>query len=652
MTNISEALQMALKHHQAGQLQKAESIYHQILQENPNHHDALNLSGLIAHQTGNNVKAAEFINKAILNNPKIPDYYYNLGIVLSALGKWKEAIDAYRQTLCQNPNYFEALNNLGNILREHDSAENAIEIYNKALKLKPDCAEVWNNLGNVLKEMGQIVNAIEHYKKAIQIKPDYAEAWNNMGSSLFEQNRFKDAIEHYRHALKLKPDYAEAWDNLGGVLEVIGEFKPAIESCRQALKYKPDYVKASSNLLYLLSYNVLYSPDQILEEHLNWDRIHGEKQKAVTYSHTKSKNSNKRLRIGYVSPDFRKHALSFFFEPILKDHDRSHVEVYCYSDVSKPDGVTERLKTMADEWCSTIGMSDKEVAQKIYADEIDILIDLAGHTAKNRLTIFTYKPAPVQATYLGYCNTSGLKSMDYWITDTILHPEDTVELAVEKIIRLQRCWICYQPPVEAPEIKPDTHANNIITFGSFNNLSKLSSGVVKCWSQLLKEVSGSRLVLKARQLADPFIQERILTQFAQNGITDDQLILLPNTPSYMADYNRIDIALDTFPRTGGVTTADALWMGVPVITLAGQRYIERQGASILNAIGLDELITSTPEEYITKSVTLAKDHIQRIELKTSLRELMTNSPLCDGRDLAQALEITYRKMWHTWCEAE
>jgi len=631
MTNISEALRMALTYHQSGQLQKADSIYHQILKENPNHPDALNLSGLIAHQTGNNVKAADLINKAILNNPKNPDYYYNLGIVLSTLGQWKEAIQAYRQTLCKEPDYFEALNNLGNILREHGNTENAIKIYNKALTLKPDCAEVWNNLGNVLKENGQIENAIENYKKAIQIKPDYAEAWNNLGSSLFEQNRFKDAIEHYKHALKLKSDYAEAWDNLGGILEVIGEFKPAIESCRQALKHKPDYIKAFSNLLYLLSYNVLCSPTEILEEHQNWDCIHGEKYKTHAFSHTKSKNPNKRLRIGYVSPDFRKHALSFFFEPILKNHDRSRVEVYCYS---------------------TIEMSDKEVAQKIYDDEIDILIDLAGHTAKNRLTIFTYKPAPIQATYLGYCNTSGLKSMDYWITDTVLHPESTVELAVEEIIRLQRCWICYQPPADAPEIIPETHAINIITFGSFNNLSKLSHEVVRCWSLLLKEVSNSRLVLKTRQLADPFIQERIITQFAQHGINSDQLILLPDTPLYMADYNKIDIALDTFPRSGGVTTADALWMGVPVITLAGQRYIERQGASILNAINLDELITSTPEEYITRAVTLAKDYKRRVELKTSLRERMTNSPLCDGRDMAQALEITYRKMWQTWCESE
>nr|MBC8553782.1 hypothetical protein [Candidatus Brocadiales bacterium] len=279
-------------------------------------------------------------------------------------------------------------------------------------------------------------------------------------------------------------------------------------------------------------------------------------------------------------------------------------------------------------------------------------IDLAGHTAKNRLIIFTYKPAPIQVTYLGYCSTTGLKTMDYWITDTIMHPKDTVELAVEKILRLQRCWTCYQPPVDSPEILPVVQESNLITFGSFNNLSKLSSEVVECWSRLLKEVTDSRLVSKARQLADPFMQERILNHFAQHGITGDQLILLPNTPSYMADYNRIDIALDTFPRTGGVTTADALWMGVPVVTLAGERYIERQGASILNTIGMDELITSTPDEYITKAVTLAKDYKRRAELRTSLRELMTNSPLCDGRDLAQALENAYRKMWHTWCETE
>jgi len=652
MTKAGEALQAALKHHQAGQLQNAASIYNQILKESPNHPDALNLSGLIAHQTNNNVKAAELINKAILSNPENPDYYYNLGIVLNAQGRWKEATHAYRQSINIKSDYFEALNNLGNILREHNNTASAVEIYNEVLKIKPDCVEVWSNLGNILKEQGKIESAIEHFERAIQINPEYASAWNNLGSATSAQNRFKDAIEHYRHALKLKPDYAVAWCNLGGVMEIIGEFNTSIECFKQALKYKPDYNEAFSNLLYLLSYNVVCSPEQILEEHRNWGRINEEKQGTDIFSHTKSTRVDKRLRIGYVSSDFRKHALSYFFEPILKNHDKSHVEIYCYSDVHIPDDTTERLKKMSDKWCSTLEMNDKEVAQKIYEDEIDILIDLAGHTAKNRLRIFSYNPAPIQITYLGYCNTSGLKSMDYWITDAVLHPEDTVELAVENIIRLQRCWTCYQPPADAPEIKPDTLANKSITFGSFNNVSKLSNMVIECWSRLLKEVENSRLILKARQLGDPFIKDRISAQFTQNGIKSEQLILLPSTPSYMEDYNKIDIALDTFPRTGGVTTADALWMGVPVITLAGQRYIERQGASILKAIGLDDLITSTPEEYVSKVKELAKNHTQRNELKTSLRERISKSPLCDGRDLAQALEDTYRKMWHTWCRAE
>jgi predicted O-linked N-acetylglucosamine transferase (SPINDLY family) len=399
-----------------------------------------------------------------------------------------------------------------------------------------------------------------------------------------------------------------------------------------------------------MSYNALYSPDRILEEHRNWDAIQGGKQKAHTFSHSSSGGPDKRLKIGYVSPDLRQHAVSLFFDPILKNHDRNKVEVFCYAEVSKPDAVTERLKMMADKWRTTVDLSDEDVAHMIYDDKIDILIDLAGHTADSRLRVFTYKPAPVQVTYLGYCTTTGLKTMDYWITDMVLHPKDTLELAVETIIRLPRCWICYQPPADAPKIEPRVCANNGVTFGSFNNLSKMTPDVIACWSQLLKEVPNSRLLLKARLLADPFIKERTLIQFAHHGINRERITLSPHTPSYMADYDKVDIALDTFPRTGGATTADALWMGVPVITLVGQRYIERQGASMLKVIGLEKLIASTFEDYINKAVVLAKDYEQRIELHTSLRERMANSPLCDGRDLTQALEDAYRKMWNTWCE--
>ena len=652
MTSDTDTIQIALKHHQAGQLQEAESIYRRILQDNPNHSDALHLLGVLMHRLGKNVIAAELINKAIANNPKSPIFHFNLGVVLNSLGKWKDAAEAYQQALRLKPDYAEALNNLGTIMKTHDQLDDAIEKYRQALRLQPDYVEALNNLGSALKAKGQLDDAIEKYRQALRLQPDYVEALNNLGNALKARSQLDDAIEKYQQALQLRPEFSEAWVSLGNCQETLGLLESAIDSCRQALRYKPDYITAHSYLLFLMSYNVLYSPDRILEEHRNWDAIHGGRQKAHTFSHSKSGEPDKRLKIGYVSSDLRQHAVSFFFDPVLKNHDRSQVEIFCYAEVNKPDAVTERLKEIADKWRTTVGLSDESAAHMIYDDKIDILVDLAGHTANSRLGIFTYKPAPIQVTYLGYCTTTGLKTMDYWITDMVLHPKDTIELAVETIIRLPRCWICYQPPVDASEIEPGTCADNGVTFGSFNNLSKLSPDVIACWSQLLKEVPDSRLLLKARQLDDPFVQERILKQFAHHGINHERITLLPHTPSHMADYGRVDIALDTFPRTGGVTTADALWMGVPVITLAGQRYIERQGASILKAIGLEELIALTLEDYLAKAVVLANDPARRIELRTSLRKRMANSPLCDGRNLSQELEDAYRKMWHTWCESK
>jgi protein O-GlcNAc transferase len=650
-SNTTDTIQIALKHHQAGQLQKAEAIYRQILQHNPNHPDALHLLGVLTHRLGKNIMAAELIHKAIESNPQNPIFHFNLGVVLNLLRKWKDATEAYQQALRLKPDYVEAMNNLGNIMEKHGQIDDAIEKYQQVLRLRPDYVEALNNLGNALKARGWLDDAIEKYQQVLRLRPDYVEALNNLGNALKEKGQLDAAIEKYQQALRLKPEFPEAWINLSNSQEALGLIESAINSCRQALRYKPDYVTAHSYLLYLMSYNVLYSPARILEEHRNWDVIHGGKQKASTFSHSKLGGPDKRLKIGYVSPDLRQHAVSFFFEPILKNHDRGQVEIFCYAGVNKPDAVTEHLKMMADKWRTTVGLSDENVANMIYDDKIDILIDLAGHTADNRLSIFTYKPAPVQVTYLGYCATTGLKAMDYWITDMVLHPEDTIELAVETIIRLPRCWICYQPPADAPEAEPRSCTYNGVTFGSFNNLSKMTLDVIACWSQLMKEVPDSSLLIKARRLDDPFVQERILKQFAHHGINHDRITLLSHTPSYMADYGKVDIALDTFPRTGGVTTADALWMEVPVITLVGQRYIERQGASMLKAIGLEELIASTMEEYITRAVALAKDHERRIKLQMSLRGLMTKSPLCDGRDLAQVLEDSYRKMWYTWCKS-
>jgi len=291
--------------------------------------------------------------------------------------------------------------------------------------------------------------------------------------------------------------------------------------------------------------------------------------------------------------------VSQFLEPVLKGHDHEAVEVYCYAEVPQPDEVSGRLESEVDHWRTTVGRSDAQVARQIHEDAIDILVDLAGHTANNRLGIFTYKPAPIQVTYLGYCTTTGLEAMDYWLTDAVVTPETTVERSTEAIWRLPRCWLSYGPDPQSPEVAVRPGADPV-TFGSFNNISKLTPQVIGTWAEILQAVPGSRLLLKTRALREEGMCAEVRARFAAEGVAAERVEMRGATPGYLAEYGEVDIALDPFPRTGGATTADALWMGVPVVTLAGERMIERQGASLLTAVGLEELIAADREDYIAK----------------------------------------------------
>ncbi len=330
--------------------------------------------------------------------------------------------------------------------------------------------------------------------------------------------------------------------------------------------------------------------------------------------------------------------------------------MYCYAEVHNPDEVTARLQDKADVWRSTVGLDDETVAHMIYEDGIDVLVDLAGHSHadRSRIKVFTYKPAPVQVTYLGYFTTTGLQAMDYWITDEVTCPEETKELAVESIYRLPRCCVSYSPPPDAPSVIDRPVVGEAVTFGCFNNLAKIGPSAIEHWSRILYSLPSSRLILKAGQLADTVIRKWIMEQFSHHGVEARRLTLLPYTASlceHFALHGEIDIALDTAPRTGVTTTADALWMGVPVITLAGERFIERLGASLLHSIGLDELIAGSSEQYVAKAVALARDEGRRRQLRQELRSRMQGSSLCDGRDLAQVLEHAYREMWDQWAIA-
>jgi len=546
---------------------------------------------------------------------------------------------------------------------EAGNLQQAETLYRKILAKHPDHPNTLYLLGTLAHQVGHHQSAIKLIKKAIIINSDDPNFYYNLGLVYVALNRPHDAIQNISMALQLKPDYVEAYNNLALIQQIQGNYEAAQKNYQLALQIKPDYLDARDNLLFLLSYHVLCSPRIMLKESQHWDRIHGRVGKTKFFTHSISGNPgkfplapsgvHKRLRIGYVSPDFWRHAVSYFLEPILAEHDRTQVEVFCYAEVTRPDDVTQRFQALADHWRSTVGLSDEALARLIYEDHIDILIDLAGHTANNRLKAFTYKPAPVQATYLGYFATTGLATMDYWITDETLHPQDTVELATESLFRLPRCCLAYQPLKAAPEIMPRSGKN--VTFGSFNVLSKISPAAFALWSEILRATPEAQLMLKTKQLGDPVTRKFIQQQFANHGIGAERLILLSYTPSpqeHLATYGRVDIALDTIPRTGGSTTAEALWMGVPVISLAGERFIERLSASMLNAVGLDELIADSYEEYLAKAVALAADPQQLAQLRASLRERMAASPLCNAQGLAQTLESAYRNMWQQYLAAK
>lgn len=551
---------------------------------------------------------------------------------LIAAGRTVEARNAYARYCDAHPEDSDAVFALGLISLSLGELGHAEECFRFLLRREPGSAEAFYNLGRVFDVRGHRDEAIACFRRAVELRDDFAEAHSKLGNALAAQGRVAEAAPELERALHLGLNFDDRRLYLGR--------KPVDEERIRAYMH--------SALLFLAAYNVLYPPDRMLEAHRDWDRSFGGEARARTFRHERGADPDRRLRIGYVSPEFKRNPVSRFFEPVLAGHDKDRVEVYCYAELgsAQRDAVTERLEALADAWRSTAGMTDEAVARQIHEDRIDILVDLAGHTNNNRLRAFALRPAPVQATYLGYCTTTGLGAMDYWITDEVLHPADTVERAVEEIHRLPRCWLCYQPDEDAPPVAPHTDPASGVVFGSFNQLLKLTPQTIALWSRILRALPDARLVLKSPVCIDvDAVHRRVAAQFGEHGVDGGRIRVLPQTETYLDEYNTIDIALDPSPRTGGATTADALWMGVPVVSLAGERYIERQGASMLSAVGLSGLVAADEEEYVSIAVGLAGDPERLAGLRSTLRGRMAKSALCDGPGLARTLEDAYRDMW-------
>ncbi|HLQ33547.1 MAG TPA: tetratricopeptide repeat protein [Chloroflexota bacterium] len=639
-------------------------------------------------QQGRLQDAAQCFRQALELEPRLVEAQSNLGAALKLLGQLEEAEVELRAAIAAKPDYLDARLNLGSMLEAQEKLAEALKVFDDVTQLWPQepapwvalghvqlslsmfdeaeascrralergtaqAAQAHSNLGAALHQQGRVEEAEAAYRRALAADRNFAVAHANLGTLLETVQRFEDAVSAQERAVALEPANPDRHFNLGNALLARGRLELAEACYRQALALRPDYAKAYSNLLMTVQYRADLSPEDIFREHLGFGAVvHRAARPALV--HENQPDPERLLRVGYISADFRGHAVASFLTHALEAHDREQVEVVCYSNSPRTDDVTRRIQAAADRWREVHALADAETVELIRQDGIDVLVDLAGHTGDNRLPVLAAKPAPVQVTWLGYPDTTGLAEVDYRITDAWADPAGrSDQLHTEGLIRLPNGFSAYEPPSDAPEVSPlPAAANGYVTFGSFNNFNKLSEECLSLWARILASLPGSRLLLKCSQLDDAAIRDELLEWFTAHGIAANRLDLFGAVASqreHLAHYSRMDVALDPFPYNGATTSCEALWMGVPVIALEGDRHAGRVGLSMLTRVGLEYLVALGHEEYRAKAVALAGNVARLERLRSTLRETMRQSSLTDGRQLVRDLEAEFRKIWRTWC---
>jgi protein O-GlcNAc transferase len=570
-------------------------------------------------------------------------------------GQLSAAEAAVRRILVLHPRDFDALLLLAEIHCEKDQAKRAEILSRRAVVSKPGSPIAQHRLGVAFQKQKRYEKAARCFRRALALNPRFAEAHLDLGQALYQQGSLGQAVKSFHRALAINPELPHAQYRLGNALWNQGQIVPAIECYRRAIALKPDYAAALNNLAFTMNYDVEASGSEIYAAHRARAAILPPLQ-MFDRSYLNDRRPERRLRIGYVSGDFCEHSVSYFFEPLLASHNHSEVEVFAYSSLNRADEdeITARLRSLADHWTPICRLDDRYAAEQIREDRIDILIDLGGYTTRSRLALFALKPAPVQVTWLGYLNTTGLRAMDYRITDAIADPAgETDRFNSETLVRLRPPFLCYRPFDHAPPVSalPAYEAGHL-TFGSFNDLPKLTLCTIKLWAKLLHSVRGSRLIIKTEQMRDAPTAGQLRSRFADEGIAPERIDLLAwrvRTVHHLARYGLVDVALDPFPFNGVTTTCEALWMGVPVVTLRGDRPYARVGASLLASVGLQDFVTEDPESYVEMAASLGNDIFQLRELRLGLRDRMRASQLCDGAGFARTMEQAYRRMWQNWC---
>ena len=604
-------------------------------------------------QSGKLSDALDLIDKVCRKDKRNADAWFMKGALLGNAGRYDEAILCLQRTARLKPNHALSYFNLGKAMSALGKFTDASRMFSKALSLEPDNTEILRNLGRAEVNSGQLDQAIVTYRHYLQLKPGNPDVLGNLAACYFHIGELNDAVMTYKLALDARRD-ARYLDGLGASLSQQGRFEEAIEAQREAIQLQPNNALCHSNLLLSLNYLPNITAESLFQEHSAWSRCR-RAIKVDLASDARTADPDRQLRVGYVSPDFRKHSVSYFFMPLLQHHNAVAVDTWCYAASPIVDETTKHLQRIAGHWRDISGLDDSKAIELIRSDKIDILVDLAGHTAGNRLTIFTAKPAPLQLTWLGYPTTTGLREIDYRLTDAIADPLGQENYYSEKLIRLTGCFLCYEPFNQSPTVSPPPILENgFATFGSFNNLAKINSNVISAWASLLHSVPGSRILIKNPSLTDHTTAQRYMSLFEQYGISEERIDLLglaPTTAGHLDTYKRIDIALDTFPYNGTTTSCEALYMGVPVVTLTGSSHAGRVSSSLLTELGLNDLVTSSLENYIDVAGKLANNRTRLSELRETLRPRMDGSSITDGNAFARKMEQVYRSIWHEYCSA-
>ena len=669
----------------SGQPGEAAAQYRRVLEIKSDHPEAHAALGVALNELGQLDSAVESYRRALILAPGFAGAHGNLGITLQALGQLEEAAAHYRRAIEINPDYAEAHFKLGNVLKDLGQLDDAVASYRIALKLEPGVSGIHSNLGVALQELGQFENAVACYRqaleiepnkaqthvnmgtalqalwkfeeaaatfsRAIEIKPDYAEAHYNLGNALKDLGHIDKAVPTYRDALGINPDLYQAYNNLGAALQELGQLDGATASFLRALEIKPDYIDTLDNLLLSLNYSAGHSPAQFFEQARQYGRV-VTAMAGARFTNWQSSVHPERLRIGLVSGDFREHSVGHFLEGLLAHVDPSRIELIAYPTHHIEDKLTARIRPHFSAWQPLFGKNDEAAARLIHADKVHILLDVSGHTEHNRLPVFAWKPAPVQATWLGLPTTTGMAEIDYVLGDPHASPPEFDNHFSESVWRMPDTYLCLTAPGSSVKVAAlPARSTGFVTFGSFNNLTKMNDRVVAVWARVLDSVPNSRLLLKNKQLGIAVLRESTLRRFAACGIAPDRLILagiLASRDDHLAAYNKVDIALDTFPYPGVTTSAEALWMGVPVLSLRGDRFLSRTAESIARNVGLPDWIAADEDEYVAKAVAFSSDLDHLAAQRANLRGQVLASPLFDAPRFARNFENALWGMWQRY----